>query len=344
MRSILIACSLLFGHCTSFLHGCTDFQIAARNGTIVCARSMEFGIPLKTKITVHPRGECLESQAPDKQSGLSWASSYGFIAAACLDEQFVTDGINEEGLSVGLLWLPGTEYQKSTPDMFQHSIAIEDVAMWLLGVCASVDDVVEMLPKVVVWGHEISQLHIPPMHIAVHDANGHNLVVEFVSGRLRMYRNPNGVLTNAPFFDWQIMNLRNYVNLCPMNAAPLQLDGMMIPQAGQGSGLLGLPGDSTPPSRFVKISLLKNFAVQPKNASTAVNLAVHLLNTVDIPLGTVRATNVESNWENTQWAVVKDLSNKVFYYRTYDAINLCSIDLKKIDFTQPQHAFAIDDE
>jgi len=139
-------------------------------------------------------------------------------------------------------------------------------------------------------------------------------------------QNTVGVLTNTPKFEWQVTNLSNYINLTAVNKDPLSFDGSVLHPTGQGSGMLGIPGDWTPPSRFVRISLFKNFVTKTLTAEQNQNLAFHLLNTVDIPYGGVRSVSGK-NFDFTQWAVVKDLSNNIFSYRTYLDLNIKTIKL-----------------
>jgi len=158
---------------------------------------------------------------------------------------------------------------------------------------------------------------------------GRSLVVEFIDGEMQISDNPIGVLTNAPKFDWHTTNLRNYINLSSINKGPATLDGTVLDPTGQGSGLLGLPGDWTPPSRFVRMALLKGFVKKPKTASLNVNLALHFLNNVDIPYGAVQE-NKGQEFDYTQWAIVKDLSNGVLYYRVYKNLNVQSVNFEEM--------------
>ena len=96
------------------------------------------------------------------------------------------------------------------------------------------------------WGTEA-----PPFHYIVFDNTGASIVIEPIDGKLKVFDNRLGVLTNSPAFDWHITNLRNYIALNPRNVPPVEIDGMKLRSFGQGSGMLGLPGDFTPPSRFV---------------------------------------------------------------------------------------------
>jgi choloylglycine hydrolase len=108
---------------------------------------------------------------------------------------------------------------------------------------------------------------------------------------------------------------------------------------GHGSGLNGLPGNATPPARFVRTAYLKQFANQPINSSQAFNLATHILNDVDIAKGFVQDGQQE---DYTQWAVVKDLAQRIFAVRTYDSMLFRALDLKQIDFANiKSHSFAI---
>ena len=84
------------------------------------------------------------------------------------------------------------------------------------------------------------------------DASGKSIVIEYVGGKLNVFDDPLGVVTNSPSFDWHMANLRNYVNFSMTNVPPVKLGSVKLEPFGQGSGMLGLPGDFTPPSRFVR--------------------------------------------------------------------------------------------
>jgi choloylglycine hydrolase len=171
---------------------------------------------------------------------------------------------------------------------------------------------------------------VPPLHLAIHDRLGNHLVIEFIKGEMKVYDNPNTVLTNYPPLDWHLINLQNYIGLTALNSQAVQLKGMDLTGPGQGTGLFGIPGDWTPPSRFVRMTTLLHFAKQANNQMEGVNLAEHLLNAVDIPKGEIIARDGEEDY--TQWIVIKDLTNKLFYFRTYDNLCLKMIDLKKLNF------------
>jgi len=118
----------------------------------------------------------------------------------------------------------------------------------------------------------------PPVHYAIHDASGKSIVIEYVEGKLHVYDDPLGVLTNSPAFDWQTTNLRNYVNFSLVNVPPVHLGTVTLVGFGQGTGMLGLPGDITPPARFVRAVAYTNSVFPSKTGDAAVLQAFHILN------------------------------------------------------------------
>ena len=314
---------------------CTDFQIKTSDGAIIIGRSMEFAMDVKSMIFLQARGTKVEGGSPDGKAGLTWTSKYGFVAVNTFGlENVVVDGINETGLSFEGLWLPGTKYQDVAKNETAQALNIGNLGTWILGSFNSTEEVKQSIKKVRIWGSVVPQLNMePPMHVAVHDASGNNIVVEFIDGKINVYDNPIGVMTNAPTFDWHLTNLRNYVNLDCQDASPLEINGMTLQPTGHGSGMLGIPGDSTPPSRFVRAAMFAHFAAPAENAGKGVSLAAHILNTVDIPHGEIKGKTEGLPVEDyTQWVVIKDLTNKILYVRDYDNLTLRSIDLKKLKF------------
>src|SRR3990167_1050848 len=92
-------------------NSCTDFMIKAKDGTKVVGRSMEWGADLKSHVWKYPKGESRSSQTADGRKALSWQSKYGYLAVDANNMPLAIDGLNEKGLSVGMLWMPGTVYQ-----------------------------------------------------------------------------------------------------------------------------------------------------------------------------------------------------------------------------------------
>jgi choloylglycine hydrolase len=156
------------------------------------------------------------------------------------------------------------------------------------------------------------------------------VVIEPLDKSLKIYDNPLGVVTNAPTFDWHMTNLRNYVNLTVDNVPPIDLGGIKLAQFGQGSGLRGLPGDFTPPSRFVRAVAFSQSALPSDTAAQAVLQVFHILNNFDIPYGAVRdLEGGRIHAESTTWTSASDLKNLRWYFRTYGDQSIHSVDVAK---------------
>ena len=138
----------------------------------------------------------------------------------------LADGLNEKGLSFGWLSMPDfTAYQdQAAAAEPEKAIAYLDLCPWVLGNFATVDEVKAAFAGVHVWGKPIGPLNlILPLHASVHDASGRSIVLEFTKEGPKVYDNLPGVLTNAPTFDWHLINVRNFLNLKAMSAGPIRV-------------------------------------------------------------------------------------------------------------------------
>ena len=322
---------------------CTVFRVTAKDSSIVSARTMEFGYDVQSKVVVVPRGKAFMSPAPDNTKGLTWQGKYAFVGIdAFEDAEAVFDGMNEAGLAFSSLWYDSSMKWQTVPaGEKDKALAHMLLGSWVLSQFSSVAEVKAALNNdVYVYGLYIPPMkQVPPMHFSVYDAQGGAIVVEYDNGKANVYDDPIGVMTNAPKFPWHLTNLRNYIKMSPEQPEPAIYSGLTLKQMGHGSGMIGLPGDITPPSRFVKIAVLTHFADQPADAAGALKLCRHIMNNVDIPKGIAidldkSGKEIYSEW--TQWTSFRDLTNKVFYFTTYDNATMSKVDLKKVDLTAAQ--------
>jgi len=313
---------------------CTSFRIKAEDGTVVVARSNEFGIDAQSQIVYEPAGKHFQTTAPEGMEGLGWTSKYAFLGINGLGlKECFGEGMNAAGLSVEALYFSEGEYEAPG----RLNISSNDLVTWLLGNFSSVLEVKDALPTVCVWPDSVEAIGGPfTLHYAIHDPSGASIVLEFLKGAKHVHENPIGVMTNLPEFRWHLTNLRNYLPLSPSSPTLSNFSGVSLKPIGTGSGWLGVPGDWSPPSRFVRIAYLVHSTPRAKNRDEAISLARHILNTVDIPKGSILAElHVNENdsaplQEYTQWSVLLDLSNRVFHYHTYHDTNIRSIDLKRL--------------
>jgi choloylglycine hydrolase len=237
--------------------------------------------------------------------------------------------MNDQGLSCGSLWMPDSKY-RTAPDPLKKSVFIGMFNNWALGTCASAAEVKDKLQseEVVLWENGLLQkLNMLPLHFPVMDKDGGSIVVEYTNDdhKPNIYDNTANVLTNAPDFPTQLKLMEQVKQNNGNPITPYNPDS--TPYPGNGYGLVGTPGDPTPPSRFSKIGIWKEFAADAgagygiANAEDAKILAYHLLNCVDIPDGICRyGTEKDSKGSDyTVWAVVKDLTNLEYQVRMYDS-------------------------
>ncbi len=334
------------------VHACTAFQLKADDGALIYARSMEFGFRMQSDMLIVPRGAQYSGTGLNNKTGLQWRTKFGFVGMnQSIAKTFVSEGMNEKGLIVGMLYFPRyAQYEPSKDVQSSHTLGSWEVGSYLLGTCSTVAEAKAALSHVIVGEVPMPELDgfVIPLHYYVADSTGAVMVVEYVDGKRRTYDNPLGVLTNSPPFDWQLINLSNYINLSPNNVPILNLPDLTVLNLGQGSGLLGLPGDFTPASRFVRAALFSQWAAKPKDAEEAVRLGFHILNAFTIFDGIVRTSSSEEDdselpskklgidLENdlTEWIVVHDRTNLKTYFRTYEGLRIEMIDLKKIDFSR----------
>ncbi len=331
----ILAASLL-SLSTSVL-SCTDIQVTAKDGSQIIARSMEFALALNSDLVTISRGTAFTPSTPDGKPALSWKSKYGYLLLDGLKQKIVVDGMNEQGLAFEYLYLPGNTQYQSIPDgKNTQAIPYLYFGDWVLGNFKTVDEVRAALANVYVYEQTLPALGkvVFPLHAMIHDASGKGIVVEFVKGNMQI-SDYMGVATNSPTYEYHVTQLAQYLNLSPYNPNPVLVNGVSYAANDQGAGMVGLPGDISPSSRFVKMAFMRQYAYQVTDAAGALNLAQHIINNVDIPAGVSRAkVNGQESFETTEWTVFKDLTHKIFYYHSYQDLTLRAIDLKLINFSE----------
>jgi choloylglycine hydrolase len=235
---------------------------------------------------------------------------------------------------VGLFYFPGfAKYQEVKADDFGKALAPWELGSFLLGTCSDVKEGVAAAKSVRVGAVVQKDMgFVPPVHFIVTDATGNSVVLEYIGGELKVHANPLGVMSNSPTFDWHMTNLSNYVTMSVKNIEKIDLAGKEIKGLGQGSGMLGLPGDFTPPSRFVRAVAFSKSALPVEKAKDGVLQAFHILNQFDIPKGAARGIEHGKEVSDyTLWTSAADLKNLRYYFRTFDNGRIRMIDMKAVD-------------
>ena len=319
---------------------CTGITLVAGDGSPVMARTIEWGgSDLNSRYVIVPRGYRTSSFLPGGKRGMEFTARYGYVGLSVEQSDFVAEGLNEQGLSAGLFYFPAYgDYGTYDESMAGKSISDLQLVALVLGECATVD---EVKAKVA----ELKVVSIDPRAQTVHwrfaDASGMQVVLEIVDGGTpHFYENRLGVLTNSPDFNWHMTNLNNYVNLFPGSAPQMKLGDVDVKAFGAGSGFLGIPGDVTPPSRFVRAAFYQATAPQKKTGEETAVQCFHILNNFDIPIGIEFAkgevpADIPSG---TQWTSASDVKNKVIYFRTMYDSTIRRIDLKGINFAKVKYS------
>lgn len=323
---------------------CTNFKMKqATDGTVVVGRSQEYAINIPTSIGVLPIGFLGASLVPDgATSSVEWVSKYGVVGMAGFgNAAWLFDGMNTAGMSLHGLAMPNGYCVYSEPKNDGTDVSVNDFAAFILGTCGSVAEAKAAAATVNVWGKDVGMGFVPPLHFLIHDPQA-SVSIEFHDGVMHIVDNPTSIGTNAPFLDWHLTNLNNFVGLQQLGRNPVEALGSTFAPFGQGGGVMGLPGDYTGPSRFVRAAAFVALSDVPKDSSTAENQTLHMLNAFDIPTGILHE-EVSGKIANvvTQWVTMSNLTAQRYSYRTEDDPTVYTVKLNSIDFTKPARTVPI---
>ena len=269
MKISIMILGIIFMLISTFSYACTGITIKTSDNKMI-----EYGEgDLNSKIVISPREKDFQSLTPDgKIKGHKWKAKYGFVGIAIISDLFIGEGINEAGLNAGLFYFPHygslTKYNEK---ISKESVTDMQLVTWMLSNFSTVKEVKEGLKKIKVIniGNDENGLPLPTAHWRIADASGENIVLEIINnGEIKIYDNEIGVLTNSPDYEWHLKNLNNYINLYSGNAKNYTMNNHKIFSFGAGTGALGLPGDITPPSRFIRAFYYLNTM---KSSDTAPN-------------------------------------------------------------------------
>jgi choloylglycine hydrolase len=329
---VALASTILLATSMAPSQACTGMMLINKDGSIVAGRTVEFSIPLKASAALIPRGYAFTGETP-AGDGLKYTAKFAAVGVYSFDDVKLMDGINEAGLVAGAFYLPTfATYTDVTPQNQSKGLAPAEFPNWLLtqfGSVAEVRQAIESGSVIITptvkpgWGAAP-----PPFHFAVYDKTGASIVIEPIAGKLVVHDNPLGTITNSPNFQWHMTNLRNYIAVGVNNIDKGKIGKLELQALGAGNGMLGIPGDLSPPSRFVRAAFFSATAVQSPNAEEGVKQLFHLLNNFDIPRGMARSDGVA---DYTEVTTARDPQNLRFYWRSYNDQTIRMIDMKQLD-------------
>lgn len=305
---------------------CTS--ISMDNGVFCFGRNMdiEFTLPVQTVIT--PRqfrfGFC---------RGGELREHYAMIGNAVVKKGYplYCDGMNEHGLCMAGLSFPNNVYLRghSTDKI---GVAPFELIPWVLGSCSDISQATSLLSRTFIVDESFdADTPNTPLHWHIADKNG-ALVLECTAEGMKIHSDPVGVLTNAPPFDFHLQNLRQYVGITAEYPKSRYLGKYELSPFGRGVGAIGLPGDFTPPARYVRAAFLKCNSVCGEDESSRISQLFHVLDNVAMPRGSV--LTADGREELTAYSCC--MSEGVYYYKTYVNSRICAVDMRResIDRTE----------
>ena len=234
------------------------------------------------------------------------------------------DATNEMGLSMAGLNFPGNADYK-TEISEKDNITPFEFIPWILGQCSTVKDAKVLLDKInLLEEHYNNKLPLSPLHWMISDRES-SITVESVKDGLKIYENPVGVLTNNPTFDMQLFHLNNYMNLSPQKPENRFSDKVKLTRYSNGMGALGMPGDWSSQSRFVKTAFTKLNSVCGTSEEESVSQFFHILGSVEHQRGCVDMGN--NLYEITLYSSCCNTDKGIYYYRTYENSQITAVDM-----------------
>lgn len=303
---------------------CTSVALKTKDGKNLFGRTMDFSVEFNESVRIIPRN-FKWINVTDKNVKIS---KYAFIGMSILTDNHpvFADGVNEKGLTCATLYFPGfAKYEEENIEN-KENVACYDFVLWTLSQFKNLEEVKKSLENVVIINTVLSILNFaPPLHWILSDKSGKSIVIERTHRGLEVFENPVGVMTNSPNFEWHLSNLRQYIGVRAKQFDNVIWNDLELSAFSQGSGTFGLPGDFTPPSRFVRAVYLKNNIVDINNEIEGVNGIFHILSNCEIPKGTV--LKADNSCDYTLYTSVMCSESATYYYRTYENSQISAVHL-----------------
>ncbi|HBI2077925.1 TPA: choloylglycine hydrolase [Enterococcus faecalis] len=288
-------------------------------------RNFDYEISYEEVVTIVPRNYRLEFR---KVPNLDTHYAMIGIAAGIADYPLYYDATNEKGLSMAGLNFAGYADYK----MFEEgktNVSPFEFIPWILGQCATVDEAKKLLETMNLVSIDFSEtLPLSPLHWLLADKEK-SIVIESVKEGLHIYDNPVGVLTNNPSFDYQLFNLNNYrsvSNETPKNSFSNKID---LDAYSRGMGGIGLPGDLSSTSRFVKATFTKLNSKTGNSESESISQFFHILGSVEQQKGLCDVG--DGKYEYTIYSSCCNVDKGIYYYRTYEDSQINAVNMNNED-------------
>ena len=298
--------------CTAACYKTNDFYFG---------RTLDYEFSYGDEVTVTPRNYSFKFRHSE-----SLESHFAIIGMAfvTVDYPLYYDAFNEKGLCMaGLNFVGNAVYGK--PVDGKINIAQFEFIPWILGQCASVTEAKALIEKMNITDTQFSdKLPTAQLHWIIADKSG-AITVESVKDGIKIYDNPVGVLTNNPPFDEQMFMLNNYMHLSPKSPKNQFSDKLDLKTYSRGMGALGLPGDLSSQSRFVRVAFTKMNSLSGSSESESVSQFFHILGSVEQQRGCCEVE--EGEYEITIYTSCCNADKGIYYYNTYDNHQITAVNM-----------------
>ncbi len=298
---------------------CTAITYQTKNHYF--GRNLDLEYSYHETVTIMPRNYPLTFRG-----GKNLPNHYALIGMAFVanDYPLYYDAMNEKGLAMAGLNFPDNAYYFPYQDD-KENVAPFEFIPYILSQCQDLAEAKTLLENINLANLNFSEeLKASPLHWLIADKTG-SITVESVKEGLKVYDNPVGILTNNPSFPYQMFNLNNYLSLskeAPVNHFAPSLN---LTTYSRGMGALGLPGDLSSASRFVKATFTKMNALSGEDESASISQFYHILNAVDQQRGCVDMG--EGKYEITIYSSCCNLDEGLYYYKTYENSQITAINM-----------------
>lgn len=284
-------------------------------------RTLDLEYKFNEKVVITPRNYTFKLK-----EGGAFKTKYAIIEAATVVNEYplYAEGTNEMGLSIAGLQFPENAYYKEL-DKEKINIAPFELTPWILGNFSSIGELKTVIDNLNILNVAFSdEIALTPLHFMISDAK-ESIILEPMQDGLKVYNNSIGVLTNNPPFTYHEVNINNYLNLTPDIADNRFSNKVNLCTYGLGMGAIGLPGDNSPTSRFVRAAFNKLNSVSENDEESSISQFFHILDNVSIVRGTTMTK--DKRWNITTYTCCINTTKGIYYYKTYNNNQITAIKL-----------------
>lgn len=300
--------------CTAVTYKTKDFYFG---------RTLDYEFSYGDEVTITPRNYSFYFREKENIN-----CHYAIIGMAYVTENYPLyyDAINEKGLGIAGLNFVGNAYYREKMEN-KDNIAQFEFIPWILSQCATVKEAKCLIKKINILNMPFNnKLPLAELHWIISDSE-ETITVESVKEGIKIYDNQVGVLTNNPPFDEQMFALNNYMHLSTKSPKNTFAKNLKLKEYSRGMGAIGLPGDLSSQSRFIRASFIKMNSISNEEEMKSVSQFFHILNSVDNQRGCCDLG--DGKYEITIYTSCCNTNKGIYYYTTYDNHQITAVDMNK---------------